>query len=87
MIICYCCNIFRLSLIHIFHYLIFGRLLLVSPCPESVLFQCLPQYQLGVRVHLHLPEYAELGQYDAGREPFYLQAVSYTHLIVPEEYR
>ena len=47
--------------------LIFGRLLLVSPCTESVLFQCLHQYQLGVRVHLHLPEYA---------------AVSYTHLDV-----
>mgnify|MGYP000370403334 CR=1 FL=1 len=24
---------------------------------------------------LHLPEYAELGQYDAGREPFYLQVL------------
>lgn len=57
------------------HYLIFGRLLLVGPCAESVLFQCLHQYQLGVRVHLHLPEYAELGQYDAGREPFYLQVL------------
>ncbi len=28
-----------------------------------------------MRVHLHLPEYAELGQYDAGREPFYLQVL------------
>lgn len=55
------------------HYLIFGRLLLVGPCAESVLFQCLHQYQLGVRVHLHLSEYAELGQYDAGREPLCLQ--------------
>lgn len=26
-----------------------------------------------MRVHLHLPEYAELGQYDAGREPLCLQ--------------
>ena len=42
---------------------------------RSVLFQCLHQYQLGVRVHLHLPEYAELGQYDAGREPLCLQVL------------
>ncbi len=38
-----------------------------------MLSQRLHQYLPGVRVHLHLPEDAELGQYDAGREPLYLQ--------------
>lgn len=52
-------------------HLIFGGMLSVDSCLESVFFQNLYQYGLCTLVYLYLSVYAELCQYGAGRQPFH----------------